>query len=718
MIPKFILKKRIALSIIYIVLLIITLLFFYFDPFLTFKLRIQDHYYLLDKSKKISKDIVIIAIDDKSLSDEELGRWHNWGRKYYGDMVKSISSQSPKVIAFDISFAESTSGISKYEFLSLLKQNITIDDIKKYFLNEVNPEDVYFAEQIKSAIKNNIKIVLAIETKRNKDLFPIEILGMNASALGFANVDPDIDNIVRKVPLFHLYKNDDGTFMYESLSLVTYKLYKNIEFNESDFIYPNRFIKGNKYVIDDLEIPIEDKNKMNINYFGNSNEYTTISFSDAIKGNFVDVNGNKVDLKNKIILVGATAPALQDLRSTPISKGILTPGVEIHAASIQTLLEKKTLEYLPIYLNVLICFVLIFAMILLSRYLSSLFFLIVTIITMFVYYLITTYLFNIGIIIDLFYFYLIAILSYIFLVSYNAILHAYEKSYLKNAFGRYVSKEYVNKILKNPDLLKLGGQKKELTIFFSDIAGFSTFSEKMQPEQLVEFLNEYLTAMTNLIQKYNGTVDKYIGDAIVAFWNAPLDIEDHAIYACDFVLESLQVLDQMRKVWISKGLPDINVRSGINTDFVVVGNMGSSTQFNYTIMGDGVNLASRLEGANKEYNTRILIGENTYEKIKHIFLTREIDIIKVKGKNKPVKIYNLSNKINSVKKEVKEMFDLYTEAYNAYRQKDFNSALILFEKIVLQYNDGPSKTFVQRCNEFIKNPPPADWDGIYVMKTK
>ncbi|MCS7084445.1 MAG: adenylate/guanylate cyclase domain-containing protein, partial [Aquificaceae bacterium] len=213
--------------------------------------------------------------------------------------------------------------------------------------------------------------------------------------------------------------------------------------------------------------------------------------------------------------------------------------------------------------------------------------------------------------------------------------------YIRSTFSKFVAKDVVNELLANPDALKLGGEKKEVTVFFSDVRGFTTISETLSPENLVQLLNEYLSIMTDLIISYRGTIDKYMGDAIMAFWGAPIPNEEHAYYACIASLAQLEELKKLQQRWVEQGYPVIDIGIGLNSGYAVVGNMGSSHRMDYTVMGDTINLGSRLEGTNKQYGTRIIISEFTYAKVKDRVYVRELDIIRVKGKNEPVKIYEL-----------------------------------------------------------------------------
>jgi len=231
--------------------------------------------------------------------------------------------------------------------------------------------------------------------------------------------------------------------------------------------------------------------------------------------------------------------------------------------------------------------------------------------------------------------------TFTFITVFRVFTEQREKRFIRQTFSKFVSKEVVDVLLQNPEGIKLGGDKMILTVLFSDIRGFTTISEALTPEALVDHLNEYLQAMTDIVFKYNGTLDKYVGDEIMAFWGAPIPQEDHALLACKASVEMMEVLGQLNEKWVSQGKPRLDIGIGLNSGEMVVGNMGSHSRMDYTLMGDNVNLGARLEGTNKVYSTHIIISEFTYEHVKDRIVARELDLIRVKGKELPVKIYEL-----------------------------------------------------------------------------
>jgi class 3 adenylate cyclase len=294
-----------------------------------------------------------------------------------------------------------------------------------------------------------------------------------------------------------------------------------------------------------------------------------------------------------------------------------------------------------------------------------------------------------------------------------------EGLFVKQTFKRYVAASVVDQLIKHPDKLKLGGERKELTVFFSDVSGFTSLSENLSPERLVELINEYLSQMTESIFAYEGTLDKYEGDAIVAFWGAPVDQSDHALRACKAALENVRALKLLQKKWVKEGLPHLGMRIGLNTGPMVVGNMGSTIKMDYTVMGDAVNLGARLEGANKAYGTHILISEATRRQAGSGIVARELDLIAVKGKKLAVKVYELIGLAGKVAAKDLEAYHAFETGLQDCKLRRWEQALESFKLCDgLLEGDGPSRLFIERVRGFMASPPPADWDGRFVLTEK
>jgi adenylate cyclase len=286
-------------------------------------------------------------------------------------------------------------------------------------------------------------------------------------------------------------------------------------------------------------------------------------------------------------------------------------------------------------------------------------------------------------------------------------------------FSHYMSETLIHDLLKHPEKLRLGGERRNLTVFFSDLAGFTSLSEQLTPEEVVTLLNRYLTAMTDIILAGGGLIDKYEGDAIMALWGAPLPQEDHAARACLAAIENQRRLADLRREFEASGLPPVYSRIGINTGEMIIGNMGSSQRFDFTVIGDSVNLASRLEGANKTYGTRVIISEDTYRQAAARVEARELDLLRVKGKEVPVRIYELLAPKGELDGRMGEVRDLFTEGLARYRRQEWAEAIRAFQQALeLVPEDGPSKVFIERCRRFMEAPPPPSWDGVYRLTSK
>jgi adenylate cyclase len=440
----------------------------------------------------------------------------------------------------------------------------------------------------------------------------MDLINNAAKYFGHVNVTADEDGIVRRLPLF--IKNQGQEIPSLSLKI-------------ADFVAG----RSSQETINRIG------NWLRVNFIGPPGSFKTISFSDVYENNFL-----ADDFKNKIVLVGVTSSDLHDQQMTPFSLGQEMPGVEIHANAIQTLLNQKFIKEVGTA-NVL-GFIFLFSLInvlsfsFLRRIWAAA---LAGIFSIFVYLTVAVIFFEQGLVLNLVYPCLSFVFSLVVILLYRYFSENREKDYLRQSFQYYLSPEVVEEVIANPEKLKLGGAKKEMTVLFSDIRGFTTLSEKVEPEKLVSLLNEYFTAMTEVILQSGGVLDKFIGDAIMAFWGAPQEEPEHSRRACEAALAMMERLEILKKNWVRRGLPEINIGVGVNSGLMIVGNMGSEKRFDYTVIGDNVNLASRLEGLNKQYNTNIIISQFTYEKVKDSFEAEFLDEVKVKGKDIAVKIYKL-----------------------------------------------------------------------------
>lgn len=667
-------------------LLIVILLVMQRGWFMGIQHSLQNKFYDYDSA---STEIVIAAIDEKSLQADELGPFKKWPRANYARAVDILNANNAAAIGIDVTFPDAS-------IVGPEDDQVFADTLSRY--DNVVLASRYFFDQGERGY-----------------VWPNDTILEGDSVLGWINIQQDTDGFVRSLPVFS--QSEKGVL--DAFSLALARIYMRAE--------PSSYRVTDSYFdySDDVRIPIHTKTDkgtgesvhfMYINYFAEPNKFTHISFSDLLDGNLVDKKGSPIDFRDKIVIIGPTAVDLQDDYLSPVSQGVRMPGAEIHANNVQTLITQDFLQdQSPLSLWLTIVGLIVANIVLFSllkvRYTIPLavfevFGVLVAGIVFYEYY---------SILLNVVYPILAILLSFIGTYLLRFIMEQSERQFIEGAFGHYVNKDVVKQIKKDPHMLELGGAKREITVFFSDIAGFTGISEKLKPEELVKFLNEYLGAMTEIIIGNQGTLDKYEGDAIMAFWNAPIPQHDHQLHACTAALENQKRLADLRKNWAKMDLPELRVRIGLNTGEAVVGNMGSENRFDYTAMGDNVNLASRLESINKQYGTYLIISESTYEAVQDHMVCRELDQIRVKGKSEPVKIYELLAKKEDQTNELNNKVHAFSDALLLYRGKQFSEAQTKFAAIS---DDAPSELFVKRCAEFIKNPPAADWDGVWNFEVK
>lgn len=654
--------------------------------------------------KPAGSEIVIVAIDDDSW-DSLPEKWP-WPRTYHAKLVENLNRAGAKVIAFDLEFDKPS---------------------------PTNPEqDEIFAQAIRKA--GNVVLGGKILSERRKVTFtslikPLPKLLEGGGSWGFVNMPEDADGFVRRYPL--TIEHGGGTYL--PLGLEALKRYLGSAGKAPYGNSPTELTLGK------LHIPKYDYNSMLINYAGPAGSFPTYSYWLVLDDeNFqIPETASSFDLnafnellkdevfKDKIVFVGATLEELHDLFPTPFyemeGRKQTTPGVEIHAHAIRTILEGDFLYRLGLSHTLLILLALGLVTGLAMLRLKSGWGLAFIIGEIFIYIILAFFIFTrynwwvdvvgpVGAV----------IFSYFGNVFYQYMAEQKEKRVIKGIFQHYVTKAVVDQLLENPDMVKLGGDKKVLTAFFSDVAGFTTISEQLAPEELVFLLNEYLTVMTEIVFKYDGMLDKYEGDAIMAVFGAPIPQEDHARRACFASLDMQRELEKLRERWKGEGKPELRVRIGLNTGLMIIGNMGSRERMDYTVMGDSVNLASRLEGANKQYGTDIMISEFTYEHVRDDVEARELDAIRVKGKAEPVKVYEvLARKSDGLPEKKRKVLEAYNRGLELYKNRRWDEAMeTLTEALTYNPDDGPSKIYLERCQEFKENPPPEDWDGVFTMAAK
>jgi adenylate cyclase len=537
---------------------------------------------------------------------------------------------------------------------------------------------------------------------------------------GFFNAPPDADGIVRRASLVLPYgrtKNPDEWDIYPSLDLMTARAYFGPPAQDMNLIYGPQGIVEIRFGEAQLLHP-DGRGQMMINYQGPASTFTHYSIIDVLQKNF-----SPGAFQGKVILIGATATGIGDLRGTPYG-GTTYPGVEIHANVIDNILNQRFLKHgfrQVLADGLLILFFGIPLGIWMALVSPRWMWFGVSLLLPMI--LINFWAFLHGWWLNL----LVPALTLstnVLLVSlYRSLFEEKEKRRVRAAFGQYLSPEVIRRLLVSPQLVE--PRKTDITVMFSDIRGFTTISEKLDAQDLALFLNQYLSDMTGLVFEHHGTLDKYIGDAVMAFWGAPFEEPGHAARGCNTGLKMMDRVREMQKKWEAEGKPHLDIGIGLNTGVASVGNMGSVLRYGYTALGDTVNLSSRLEGLNKDYGTHILVNETTYAATKDDgFVFRELDLIRVKGKLQPVTIYELigrvgQNSVYGTPEDVRARISLFQQARELYRKRQWAEAQKTFQIILDKWPDeGPSRTYWKRCQDYLFDEPSSGWDGVFTMTHK
>ncbi len=601
------------------------------------------------------KDIVILGIDENTIRDfsDQNVQWpFPW--TIHAKFTRFIGTGNPLAIFYDIMFLDHKDGEDELAEAVEKAGNVFLD-----FPFETEDIDTDYSDQERRIeILNRVRFPLQ-EGDNLKEIVeeavpPTPRLSEAAKGIGFANVFPDPrDKINRMMPLIIKYNG----WYYPNIDLMIIMHYygigpKDVEIRLGEYIKlknipkvsrqiggePPKDIMAKPNPEREIIIPVDKYGFMDINFVGGSGSFQHYPYNLFYRDGTLENNNS---LKNKILLVAAYASTgiATDEKKSPYGA---TFGIEHHANALNTVLNQDFLYRFGAVENILIMLAIaVFFGFLLTR-LSIVLSLAITGAFTVGYAVVAYLLFDMNsVIIGMAGPIIQTGLTFSVLIAYRVLTEQREKKYIRQTFSKFVSKSVVDELLKDPEKVKLGGEKKVLTVLFSDIRGFTSISEKLTPEELVEHLNEYLQSMTEIVFKYNGTLDKYVGDEIMAFWGAPAPQEDHALLACRASLEMMEALGKMNEQWISRGKPKLAIGIGLNSGDMVVGNMGSASRMDYTLMGDNVNLGARLEGTNKVYGTNIIVSENTYEMVKDSVVVRELDLIRVKGKELPVKIFEL-----------------------------------------------------------------------------
>jgi adenylate cyclase len=521
----------------------------------------------------------------------------------------------------------------------------------------------------------------------------IPIIAESGMTCAYFNTEADADGLYRRYPIAYIHKG----YLFPPLGIQALRYMKN---EDVQLVLDKNGVSS--FTLGD--IAIQKKNYLKLNYY---DEVKYISAYDVYSGRV-----KPEFFKDKIVIVGVTETGVYDMRPTPINP--ITPGVSLHYTAISNLIQGHILDSAPEwdYLLIIIILTTIFAVSWMSKqYLRWLTYLFIIFLTMNISYYLFIYK---NIWLREFYVVLPSVFMIVILEATAFFKSEAQALEVKKAFGSYVSPELVEEIINNPNGMELGGLERNITILFSDIRGFTTLSEKLTPTALVSMLNRLLDPMTNVILKNRGMLDKYIGDAMMALFNTPVDVPDHPDKAVKSALELLETLKDVNAEFAKEGIPVVDIGIGINTGTVVVGNMGSKVRFEYTAIGDSVNLASRLEGLCKQYKTRIVISEFTRERLTLDIPFRTLDRVRVKGKLKPVEIYEPMEDTPE-NRHIKEEFE---KALDKYINMHFNEAEVIFRQLASEYEDGPSFVFAERCEAFLAEPPEDGWDGVFTLKSK
>ena len=731
------------------------------------------------------KRIIIVDIDQKS--QEELGRWP-FSRVYFARLLDVLRVNGAKVAAFDVTFSKAERKEDAEPVRALWtelearkergeKIDPWVED-KIRALAARNSADEQFAASVKkfgAVVLGNFFLytpadlrgiddatldryanelaffsfptVMPLNPTTGKqdrvamlqkfamfDLLPrgteanmealTSALGGEVSSTGFFNVHPDADGVVRRAALltpFGRSKDLNDWDIYASLDVQAVRAYLRLKDEDVRLLYGPTGV----YSIElgsTIRIHPDELGRAWINYRGPVNTYPHCSLADVVLGR-IPADALKDKLKDKIVLIGATATGIGDLRTTPYG-GLDYPGVEIHANVIDNMLNNGFLirgerqELLDLGLVLLFGIPLgIWMALVQPRWMWFGAGLLAPLVAVDYAAFLQGWWLNFTVP-------AMTLTGNVILVSlYRALVEEKEKRRVRTAFGHYLSPEVIRRLLVNPRLVE--PRKTDITVMFSDIRGFTTISEKLDAQELALFLNQYLSDMTRLVFEHQGTLDKYIGDAVMAFWGAPFEEPGHAVKACDTALDMMQRVRKMQKLWEAEGKPHLDIGIGLNTGVASVGNMGSALRYGYTALGDAVNLSSRLEGLNKDYGTHIIVNETTYESAKHDgFVFRELDLMRVQGKLQPVTIYELLGRQSELVAdgsagELRTRLDLFAHGRELYRKRQWEEAQRTFQQLLDKWpSDGPSRMYWKRCQEYLFDEPPSGWDGVFTMTHK
>ncbi|OQX83404.1 hypothetical protein B6D60_10545 [candidate division KSB1 bacterium 4484_87] len=647
--------------------------------------------------------IVLVTVDDQSFVSLK----HKWPfpRRYFARAIENLAQAGAALIVLDIEFTEPSS-IDPMDDVALA------DAIQRY-------PNVILAGKIVAEYGSH-------NTLNRYPLKPLKTLLNAGASWAYANVYLDEDGFIRR---YNLFQNVHG-HIYFPLAIEVLRKMQNLPPTQIS-VDDQELLKIGKF-----QIPRYEFDTMLIHFTGPAGNFPTYSLANILDDSRFQLPDAREDtdvfedykefeiFKNKIVFIGASAEELQDNKLTPFfdyedSKQLM-PGVEVHANALYTILSGEFIQPASPWLVAFVIFFLGGLVYLVTMKLKPVYGLALSLAVVMLYFFLCIYLFMQW---DFWLPFVFPVssfaLGYVTNTAYAVFMEQQEKSRYRKTFQQYVARSVVDSMLNSGELPKFGGERKELTVLFSDIRSFTTFSEKYAPEVVVQRLTEYLSSMVDVIFKNNGTLDKFVGDEIMALYGAPYYFKNHAEKACLTALEMIARLRHLQKKWSQREMEYFQIGIGINTGKVIVGNLGSIQLFDYTVIGDEVNLGARLEGANKQYKTTIIISESTYRQVKGKAIVRELDNVRVKGKKKPVRIYELRGMghLPNIEKEL--IIEVYSRGLQYFRQRKWARALNEFARVLRYFpSDGPSQIYTQRCLEFIEHPPKEDWDGVFEFAVK
>jgi adenylate cyclase len=717
-------------------------------PILDFlELRTYDLRFVSRGPRPPSHAVVMAVIDEKSLDAE--GRWP-WPRGKLAALVDALSQDGARVIAFDVGFSEPDEN-SQLTMLDEFAKQIDRSPLKDRALSEFVDRSRQQADndaRLASSIRNSSSAVILgyffhmteaslsyglTETERERRLnllvrskYPAVIstthdrgrlplitayapetnlpaLMEAAASSGFYTLRSDWDGVLRWMPLVIRIADD----LYPPLPLLSawHYLGKPGLTVRIDGAGVQGVQMGDRF------IPTDERGQLLVNYLGPAKTFSYVSITDILRGTVPAGT-----FKDRVVLIGATAIGTHDLRTTPF--GPVYPGLEVHATVVDNILTGRFMarpDWSRIYdivAIVALAGIIGFALPKLSPLMG-----LVVFVAVFVVYVVATLALFVaaGIWLNVVYPLFALSLNYTALTAFHYLTEQRERKRIKGTFRQYVAPLVVEEMLKKPGGLKLGGEEKVLTVLFSDLEGFTSHSERYTPGEMVDMLADYYNSVTEEVFSHQGTLKEYVGDELMAIFGAPLEHADHAERACSTALAMRERRLALAAEWGPLGRPMLHARTGINSGPMLVGNLGSKYRFAYGVLGDQVNLASRLEGLNKVYRTDILIGENTARTVEGRFLLREVDLVRVKGRKQAVRIYELLAKAGTaVAPELEKALTAYAQGLQAYRDRSWNEAIALFnEALAARPSDGPSREMLARCEAYLRTPCPEDWDGVF-----